>query len=204
MEHRSHIYGVLAEFPTPHELIHAVRKLARLVIAGSKPYTPFPVEGLSEALALKRNKVPLITLIGGLTGGLGGFFLSVLGVRHRLSVNIGGRPLNSWPAFIPVTFELTVLGAALSAVFGMLALNGLPRPHHPLFNVQRFVRHATSDRFSCASKRAIRNSICPNRPAFSKGCTPRMSARSKMISASRHGNAFLCALVSALLLAGCS
>ncbi len=147
MEHRSHIYGVLAEFPTPHELIHAVEKTREAGYRRIEAYTPFPVEGLSEALALKRNKVPLITLIGGLTGGLGGFFFQYWVSVIAYPVNIGGRPLNSWPAFIPVTFELTVLGAALSAVFGMLALNGLPRPHHPLFNVQRFVRHATSDRF---------------------------------------------------------
>jgi len=147
MEHRSHIYGVLAEFPTPHELIHAVEKTREAGYRRIEAYTPFPVEGLSEALALKRNKVPLITLIGGLTGGLGGFFFQYWVSVIAYPVNIGGRPLNSWPAFIPVTFELSVLGAALSAVFGMLALNGLPRPHHPLFNVQRFVRHATSDRF---------------------------------------------------------
>jgi hypothetical protein len=147
MEHRSHIYGVLAEFPTPHELIHAVEKTREAGYRRIEAYTPFPVEGLSEALALKRNNVPLITLIGGLTGGLGGFFFQYWVSVIAYPVNIGGRPLNSWPAFIPVTFELTVLGAALSAVFGMLALNGLPRPHHPLFNVQRFVRHATSDRF---------------------------------------------------------
>jgi Protein of unknown function (DUF3341) len=147
MEHRSHIYGVLAEFPTPHELIQAVEKTREAGYRRIEAYTPFPVEGLSEALALKRNNVPLITLIGGLTGGLGGFFFQYWVSVIAYPVNIGGRPLNSWPAFIPVTFELTVLGAALSAVFGMLALNGLPRPHHPLFNVQRFVRHATSDRF---------------------------------------------------------
>jgi len=147
MEHRSHIYGVLAEFPTPHELIHAVEKTREAGYRRIEAYTPFPVEGLAEALALKRNNVPLITLIGGLTGGLGGFFFQYWVSVIAYPVNIGGRPLNSWPAFIPVTFELTVLGAALSAVFGMLALNGLPRPHHPLFNVKRFVKHATSDRF---------------------------------------------------------
>ncbi len=147
MEHRSHIYGVVAEFPTPHELIHAVEKTREAGYRRIEAYTPFPVEGLSEALALKRNNVPLITLIGGLTGGLGGFFFQYWVSVIAYPINVGGRPLNSWPAFIPVTFELTVLGAALSAVFGMLALNGLPRPHHPLFNVQRFVRHATSDRF---------------------------------------------------------
>jgi Protein of unknown function (DUF3341) len=147
MEHRSHIYGVVAEFPTPHELIYAVEKTRQAGYRRIEAYTPFPVEGLAEALALKRNNVPLITLIGGLTGGLGGFFFQYWVSVLAYPINIGGRPLNSWPAFIPVTFELTVLGAALSAVFGMLALNGLPRPHHPLFNVHRFVKHATSDRF---------------------------------------------------------
>jgi len=147
MLHRSHIYGVVAEFPTPHELIHAVEKTREAGYRRIEAYTPFPVEGLAEALALKRNNVPLITLIGGLTGGLGGFFFQYWVSVSAYPLNIGGRPLNSWPAFIPVTFELTVLGAALSAVFGMLALNGLPRPHHPLFNVKRFVKHATSDRF---------------------------------------------------------
>jgi hypothetical protein len=147
MEHRSHIYGVVAEFPTEHELIHAVERTREAGYRRIEAYTPFPVEGLAHALALRRNNVPLITLIGGLTGGLGGFFFQCWVSVIAYPLNIGGRPLYSWPAFIPVTFELTVLGAALSAVFGMLALNGLPRPHHPLFNVQRFVKHATSDRF---------------------------------------------------------
>jgi hypothetical protein len=104
------------------------------------------VEGLSEALGLKRNMVPAICLIGGLTGGLGGFFFQYWVNVIAYPLNIGGRPLNSWPAFIPVTFELTILGAALSAVFGMLALNRLPQPHHPVFNVHRFT-HASTDRF---------------------------------------------------------
>ncbi len=147
MEHRSHIYGLVAEFPTEHELIHAVQRTREAGYRRIEAYTPFPVEGLSEALGLKRNNVPLITLIGGLTGGLGGFFFQYWVSVLAYPLNIGGRPLNSWPAFIPVTFELTVLGAALSAVFGMLALNGLPRPHHPLFNVHRFAKHAPSHRF---------------------------------------------------------
>ena len=147
MESRSRIYGVVGEFETPRKLIQAANK-AR--VAGYKQmdaYTPFPIEGLSEALGLERSLVPLVTLIGGLLGGLSAF-----GFQYWVSVisypeNIGGRSLNSWPAFIPVTFELTVLGASLFAVFGMLAMNKLPQPHHPLFNVDRFQKHASVDRF---------------------------------------------------------
>ena len=147
IEHRSHTYGVVGEFVTEHELIHAAEKAREAGYRRYEAYAPFPVEGLSEAMGLKRNKVPLITLIGGLCGGLGGFFFQYWCNVYSYPQNIAGRPLNSWPAFIPVTFELTVLGASLSAVFGMLALNGLPQPHHPLFNVERFSKHATSDRF---------------------------------------------------------
>ena len=147
MDHRSHTYGVVAEFETAEQLIQAAERTRSAGYRRFEAYAPFPVEGLSEAMALKRNAVPLITLIGGLAGGLGGFFFQYWVSAMAYPLNIGGRPYNSWPAFIPVTFELTVLGAALSAVFGMLALNGLPRPHHPLFNVHRFSKHATSDRF---------------------------------------------------------
>jgi hypothetical protein len=146
-EHRSHTYGVLGEFETEHQLLHAAEKAREAGYRRVEGYAPFPVEGLSEALGLRHNKVPLITLIGGLCGGLGGFFFQYWVNVISYPLNIGGRPLNSWPAFIPVTFELTVLGAALTAVFGMLALNGLPQPYHPLFNSHRFAKHATTDRF---------------------------------------------------------
>jgi Protein of unknown function (DUF3341) len=104
------------------------------------------VEGLSEALGLKRSWVPFLTLLGGLGGGLSGFGLQYWVNVFAYPLNIAGRPLNSWPAFIPVTFELTILGASTFAVFGMLALNKLPQPHHPVFNVARF-SHASNDRF---------------------------------------------------------
>jgi hypothetical protein len=143
---RSHIYGVMGEFETPEKLIHAVEKVREAGYRRFEAFSPFPVEGLSHAMGLKRNLVPLITLIGGLSGGLGGFGFQYWVAAITYPLNIGGRPFNSWPAFIPVTFELTILGAALSAVFGMLALNGLPQPHHPVFNVHRF-SHASADRF---------------------------------------------------------
>jgi hypothetical protein len=144
--YRSHIYGVMGEFETPEQLIHAVEKVREAGYRRLDAYAPFPVEGLSEALGLRHNLVPTLTLIGGLVGGVGGFFLQYWAAAITYPMNIGGRPLNSWPAFIPVTFELTVLGAALTAVFGMLALNRLPQPHHPVFNVHRF-SHASTDRF---------------------------------------------------------
>jgi Protein of unknown function (DUF3341) len=149
MEHRSHIYGLVGEFETGEQLIHAAEKAREAGYRRMDAYTPFPVEGLAHAMGLRRNKVPLITLIGGLIGGLGGFGFEYWVNVISYPLNIAGRPFNSWPAFIPVTFELTVLGASLSAVFGMLALNRLPQPHHPLFNVERFKR-ASTDRFFLA------------------------------------------------------
>jgi hypothetical protein len=146
-QQRSHTYGVLAEFETSEQLIHAAEKTREAGYKRIDAYAPFPVEGLSEALGLKRNLVPLITLLGGLCGGLGGFGLEYWCSAITYPLNIGGRPLNSWPAFIPVTFELTVLGASISAVLGMLALNKLPQPHHPIFNNDRFHKHASNDRF---------------------------------------------------------
>src|SRR5262244_1816917 len=145
-QHRSHLYGVLAEFDTPEQLMHAVEKAREAGYRRMDAYTPFPVKGLPQAMGLKRNMVPFITLLGGLAGGIGGFGFQYWAAAITYPMYIAGRPLNSWPAFIPVTFELTVLGASLSAVFGMLALNRLPQPHHPLFNVERFKR-ASSDKF---------------------------------------------------------
>lgn len=146
--HSHEVYGLIGEFDTPKELMAAARKVREAGYHHIDAYAPFPIEGLSQALGLgrKHDLVPLLTLIGGLGGGLTGFFFQLWVSMSSYPMNIGGRPLNSWPAFIPVTFELTVLGASTFAVFGMLALNKLPQPHHPLFNVARF-KHASIDKF---------------------------------------------------------
>ena len=143
---RPRYYGLMAEFDTPTAIVAAARRAYAEGYRRMDTYTPFPVEGLAEELHFHRTRVPLIVLLGGLIGCLGGYFLQYWIMAIYWPVNVGGRPLNSWPMFIPVTFELTVLLAALSAVLGMLALNGLPHPYHPVFNVPRFSL-ASQDRF---------------------------------------------------------
>ena len=140
------IYGLMAEFDTPQDLIAAARRTYEQGYQKIDAYTPFPVEGLAEEIGFKKNSVPLVVLIGGILGGLSGFLMQYWIAGISYPINVGGRPYNSWPAFIVVTFEMTILFAGLAAVFGMLALNGLPMPYHPVFNVPRFA-FATRDRF---------------------------------------------------------
>jgi Protein of unknown function (DUF3341) len=149
MEHRPHSYGVIAEFGTPEEILAAAKKAREAGYKHVTAYTPFPIEGLAEEIGFKWTAVPLITLIGGLGGGITGFAMQYWMMAISYPLNIGGRPLNSWPAFIPVTFELTILGASTFAVIGMLALNKLPQPHHPVFNVDRFSQASTDKFFLC-------------------------------------------------------
>ena len=146
MKQRPLLYGVMAEFDNPEMLRSGAERAHAAGYRRMDAYSPFPIEGLAEMIGFKRTQLPLIVLIGGLLGGLGGFYLQYWISVIDYPMIIGGKPYNSWPAFIPVTFETTILGAALAAVLGMLGLNGLPMPYHPVFNVERFAL-ASRDRF---------------------------------------------------------
>jgi Alternative complex III, ActD subunit len=149
MNRETPVYGLLAEFENPEELIAAVRRARASGYRRMDAYTPFPVDHLAEELGFHRTGLPLIVLIGGIVGCAGGFFLQYWVSAIDYPLNIGGRPLNSWPAFVPVTFELTILIAALAAVLGMLGLNRLPMPYHPLFNSPRFALASRNRFFLC-------------------------------------------------------
>jgi hypothetical protein len=140
------IYGVMAEFDNPEMLRAGAERAHAAGYRRMDAYSPFPIEGLAEVIGFKRTQLPLIVLIGGILGGIGGFYLQYWSSVIDYPLIVGGKPYNSWPAFIPVTFETTILGAALAAVLGMLGLNGLPMPYHPVFNVERFAL-ASRDRF---------------------------------------------------------
>lgn len=146
MEQTTLIYGVMAEFDNPEMLCASAGRAHQAGYRRMDAYSPFPIEGLAEVIGFKPTQLPLIVLIGGILGGIGGFYLQYWTSVIDYPMLIGGKPYNSWPAFIPVTFETTILGAALAAVLGMLALNGLPMPYHPVFNVERFAL-ASRDRF---------------------------------------------------------
>ena len=146
---RPALYGLLVEYDEPEDLIAAARRVRAAGYRRIDAYTPMPVHGLASALGVRRTRLPLIILAGGIVGALLGLALQIWTSAYVYPHNVGGRPLISWPAFIPVTFEMTILCAALSGVLGMLALNGLPRPYHPLFAVPEFARATQSSFFLC-------------------------------------------------------
>jgi Protein of unknown function (DUF3341) len=146
MKPRTPIYGLMAEFERPEQVLAATRRARQEGYQAMDAYTPYPVEGLAQELGLRRTRVPFVVLVAGLVGAATGFFMQYWSMAVDYPLNVGGRPYNSWPVFIPITFEVMVLVAAFAALFGMFFLNGLPRPHHPVFNAPRFI-HASQDRF---------------------------------------------------------
>jgi hypothetical protein len=139
------LYGLVAEFESAAQLKRAAERAYERGYRKMDGFTPFPIEGLAESLG-KKNRIPLLVLLGGIVGGCSAYFMEWFANVVSYPINIGGRPLHSWPAFIPITFELTVLGASLTAFCAVFALSGLPQPYHPLFNLPEFER-ASQDRF---------------------------------------------------------
>ncbi|MEP7188381.1 MAG: DUF3341 domain-containing protein [Roseiflexaceae bacterium] len=142
-------YGMIAEFTGPEPLVEATTRAFAAGYRRLDAYTPFPVHGLAEAMGRRGIRIPLIVLAGGIIGGLSGFLLQTYVAVYDYPINVGGRPYFSLPSFIPITFELMILGAVFAAVFGMLALNGLPQPHHPIFNAPNFELATRSHFFLC-------------------------------------------------------
>jgi hypothetical protein len=147
------LYGLLAEFPSADSLCAAARHVRARGWTKVEAYSPFPIEGLDEIVQADKGWIAPITLLGGILGGAGTYFLQWYAAVVDYPINIGGRPLNSWPAFIPATFEITILGAALAATIAMLALNGLPRLYHPLFELEEFELASRNRFFLCLPAR---------------------------------------------------
>jgi hypothetical protein len=145
MNETAETFGLLAEFSTHGELMRAAEKAHAAGFRRMDAYAPFPVEGLAEALG-KKTRLPALVLLGGIIGGVGAYYMEWYANTVSYPINIGGRPTHSWPSFIPITFELAVLAAGLTAFFASFALNRLPQLYHPLFNVPEFAR-ASQDRF---------------------------------------------------------
>ncbi len=143
------IYGLMAEFEDPNELVAATYRAHYEGYRKMDAYSPFPIEELHEALGSPHTRLPLIVFMGGLIGCIGGYFVQYWANAINYPLVVAGKPFNAWPMFIPVTFECTILGAATAAVLGMLALNGLPTPYHPTFNVPRFALASRNRFFLC-------------------------------------------------------
>ena len=145
MDARKPIYGLMAEFPDVTSLVAAARRTWAEGYRKVDAFSPFPIHELFDVLHAHDRRVSLLVLMGGIVGACAGFGLCYWVSAIAYPLNIGGRPLNSWPAFIPVTFEVTVLIASLTATLSWIVLNGLPMPYHPVFNVPRFAERGSQD-----------------------------------------------------------
>lgn len=143
------VHGLIAEFDEAEDLLEAAKKAYAAGYRELDAYSPFPIHGLSEAIGFKKTYVSLITLLGGLTGACTGFGMQYIAMVLHYPYIASGKPLNSWPSFMPITFELTILFGAFAALGSMLLLNGLPQPHHPIFNAKRFERASNDGFFLC-------------------------------------------------------
>lgn len=142
----SRYFGIAAEFESPDDLLVAVRRAREAGYSRMDAYTPFPVHGLSDELRFRDERVPIFMFLGAVAGALTGFFLQTYTNAWDYPFNVGGRPLIAYAAWVPVTFECTILFSALTGVFSMIIMNGLPRPYDPMFNIPNFAR-ASQDRF---------------------------------------------------------
>jgi len=169
------IYGLMAEFDSAQELMDAAHKTHEAGYHEIDAYSPFPIEGLAEAIGFHKNRVPLVVLLGGLFGGISAYALQYWVAAITYPVNVGGRPFHSWPSFIIVTFELTILFGGLSSAIGMIALNGLPMPYHPVFNVPEFAKCSENKFFLVVFSSDPKYDPAATR-SFLNGLAPRMIA----------------------------
>lgn len=168
----SRLHGVMAEFDEPDQLVHAAERAYEAGYRQMDAYSPFPVEGLADALGVHRSLIPRIVLTFGFIGGLTGYLFQVFSMGVWYPLNVAGRPYNSILSFVPVTFELTILFASLSAVISLLILNRLPEPYHPVFNVEQFGR-ASTDRFFLLIQADDPRFDAEGTPAFLRSLQPR-------------------------------
>ncbi len=168
---RTTLYGLVAEFDEADDVLKAAEAVYDAGYRKIDAYSPFPVHGLSDAIGFKCNLLPWLIFFGGIAGCLGGITLEWYTSSIDYPMNVGGRPFFSWPSFVPVSYECTILFAALTAVFGMIILNGLPRPYHSIFNTPNFDR-ATQDKFFLAIEAIDPRFDAKETERFLKGLNP--------------------------------
>jgi hypothetical protein len=144
---------MMGEFSSPELLLRAAQSAYAAGYRKMDAYSPYAIEGLAEAIGFEKTRVPLAVLLGGICGALTGYGIQWYSAVVDYRLNVGGRPFHSWPAFIPITFELTILFAAIAGTLGMIFLNGLPRPYHPVFNAPEFKLASQSRFFLCIEAR---------------------------------------------------